>query len=56
MAYHKVCNKSNTTGATSRAETEFTPGFSRVRAETEFTPGFSRVRVAQSFVCYICLF
>jgi hypothetical protein len=44
MIYHRVCNKSNTTGATSGAGTAYSS------TAPEFTPVFSRVRVTRSVV------
>jgi hypothetical protein len=44
MTYHRVCNKSNTTGAMCDAGTAYPSGAS------EFTPVFSGVRVARSLV------
>jgi len=50
ITYHRVCHKSNMTGATSGAGRTVDPS----RAP-EFTPGCSGVRVAQSFVfCVWC--
>ena len=54
--YHRVCNKSNTTGATCGAET------ANISGAPEFTPVFRWVRVARSLIfrvtfCFIvCLF
>ena len=48
MTYHRVCNKINTTGATSGAVTAYPSG------APEFTPSFSGVRVTRSFVLYVC--
>jgi len=44
MTYHRVCSKSNTTGATSGAETAYLSGAS------ELTLGFCGVCVPQSLV------
>jgi hypothetical protein len=48
MTYHRVCNKINTTGATSGAGTAYPSG------APEFTPCFSGVRVTRSLVLYVC--
>jgi hypothetical protein len=54
--YHRVCNKSNTTGATCGTET------ANISGAPEFTPVFRWVRVARSLIfrvtfCFIvCLF
>jgi len=47
MNYHRVCNKSNTTGATSGAGTAYPFG------TPEFIPGFNGVRVSQSLVFWV---
>ena len=52
MTYHRVCNKSNTTGATCGAGTAYTPG------AHEFAPGFfliclSVVRVVHVFKLHV---
>ena len=44
MTYHRICNKSNTTDATSGAGTVHSSG------APNFTPGFSGVHVAHSLV------
>ena len=44
MTYHRILNKSNTTGSTSE------PGSAYLSEAPEFTPVVSRVRVAQSLV------
>ena len=50
ITYHRVCNKSSTTGATCGAETAYHSG------APEFTPGFSWVHVARSLVfCVVYL-
>jgi hypothetical protein len=43
--YHRVCNKSNTTGSTSGVGSVYHSG------AHEFIPSFTGVRVAQSLVC-----
>ena len=48
VTYHWVCNKINTMGATSGAETVYPSG------APEFTPGFSGVCVTQSLVLCAC--
>ena len=50
MTYHWVCNKSNTMGAASGAETTYPFG------APEFTAGFSGVSVARSLVFCVSLF
>jgi hypothetical protein len=47
MNYHRVCIKSNTTGATCVTGTAFPS------VAPEFTPGFSWIRVAQSLVFHV---
>jgi hypothetical protein len=49
MTYHRDCNWSNTTGATSESGTAYTSG------APEFTPVFSGVLVTRSLV-FICMF
>jgi hypothetical protein len=44
LCYHRLCNKSNTTGVTSGAGTAYPSG------APEFTPVFSGIRVARSLV------
>ena len=48
MTYHRVCNKSNTTGATCGAGTDYPCG------AVEFTPCFYWLRVTRSLVFCIC--
>jgi hypothetical protein len=47
MTYHRVCNKSNTTGATSGAGTAYYLG------APEFTSGFSKIFVARWLIFFI---
>jgi hypothetical protein len=49
MTYHRVCNKSNTTGAT-RGE-----GATYLSGTSEFTSVISGVRVAQFLVFYVAV-
>jgi hypothetical protein len=48
MPYLRVCNKINTTGATSGAGTAYPSG------AQEFTPVFSGIRVTRSLVLCVC--
>ena len=48
MTYHRVCNKSNTTGVIYGAET------AHPSEEPEFPSGFSGIRVVQCLVCLLC--
>jgi hypothetical protein len=50
FTYHRVCNQSNTTGATSRTSSALPP-----RSHT-FTQVFSEVRVNQSFILCLVFF